>query len=215
MSRKIQYYHPVKDLIPIEYRKAMLEIWEKEKLADSYDQSKLVDMASETLGFSGYSPEKIQQITLGLHSGTSAYNFHTINTNNKFHNHPIVSMCEEIVSMYEGSSWTFLHSPDDSVKFKPHVDPTFNRYCCITFPLSPDYSEYRHTNFYEDVDPESYLFSVNYGALRSPVLLNLRKFHGVGWELPTESLNFQISFKEPYSDVRKRLEKRKLLSTPV
>lgn len=215
MSRKIQYYHPVKDLIPVDYRKAMLEIWEKEKLASFYDSKNVIDMASETLGISGYSPEKMQLITSRLHPENSSYRFHTINTNNKFYNNPIVSICEEIVDIYGGSHWTFLHSIDDSKKIFPHLDPTFSRYCCITFPLSPDYSEYRHTNFYENEDPESYLFGVNYGALRTPVLLNLRKFHGVGWEFPTESLNFQISFKEPYSDVRKLLEERKLLSTPV
>lgn len=223
MSRKINYYHPVKDLIPADYRKTMLETWEKEKFIDFYDPSKIITLANETYGRAGindYSPEKVQLIAYGLHGNNDHnligyYRFHTSNTNEKITNHPIVSIFEEIVEIYEGHTWALLHSADDTKNFVPHIDPTFSRSCCIQFPLSPDYSQFRDTNFYENEDPESYLFGVNYGALRSPVLLNLRKYHGVGWDKPTKSLTFQISFKKPYSDVRKRLEERKLLSTPV
>jgi len=196
MARPTKYYHPVKDLISSDSRNSLIDIWNKENF------SSLIVNASES-----------KQTTLNIHGYSQPYETYIVRTNPLIY-HPINDICEEIMDMYEADSWNFIYSEDDTKKFPPHIDPTFHRSCCITFPLFPNYSEFRPTNFYESEDEESYIMQVDYAKLRKPVLLNLRKYHGLIWEKPTESLTFQVGFKKDYNTVLKTLQQRNLLSTP-
>lgn len=141
--------------------------------------------------------------------------FHT-STNNEmlFSNE---TQIKYIVDLYSGNSHTFLHTSGNNIILPRHIDP--GRECCITFPLFPDYSEYRNCRFYNSFDkviePEP-IHTVRYNKIRSPVLLNNQKIHEIGGDnVDKETLCFQITYNRPYKEVRKILSEKGLLTTTI
>lgn len=139
--------------------------------------------------------------------------FHTSVNNKMMHsNEPQI---KSIVDLYSGDSHTFLHTSGNNILLPRHIDP--GRECCITFPLFPDYSEYRSCRYYnsfdKDAEPEP-IHTVQYNKIRSPILLNNQKIHEIGGDnVDKETLCFQISYNNPYKQVRKILSEKGLLTT--
>jgi hypothetical protein len=118
---------------------------------------------------------------------------------------------DDIVNLYGGEKACFLHTVGSGENLTKHIDP--GRKCCITFPLIPDYSNYRSCEYYDSFEETEPAHIVDYSKIKSCVLLNNQKIHKL--ETNTngiESLCFQIDFMTTdYITIRKMLSNKGLL----
>jgi len=210
MARAISFFHPVKDLISKDEREFIKNAWYENDMHSFWNSENIENY----LGTERF--HSALNYSYGFH-----FKMHNHVMNDKFNSVYTKEFCDEIKNRYNGDYLNIIYAPDDTQPTVPHWDPKGEgmRQCCINLPIDPDYSIYRNTLFYEDekaARENNPTYTVNYGALRSPVLLNNRKIHSTGnWHLPTSSLAVQICFYAPFAEVRNMLEEMKLLSTPV
>lgn len=142
--------------------------------------------------------------------------FHTFDSNPPLFMYDNRNKIQEIINLYGGDKAVFLQTKGSGKTLTRHTDP--KRKCALTFPLIPDYSEYRDCRYYDSLDtiaePEP-LHIVNYKMIRNPVLLNTQKIHEIGDDLHHhESICFQIEWYDlDYKQVRKMFSEKSLLTT--
>jgi hypothetical protein len=142
--------------------------------------------------------------------------FHTVDSNPPLFIYDNREIIQKVIDLYEGENAVFLQTKGSGKTLTRHTDP--KRKCVITFPLFPEYSEYRDCRYYDSLDPITEpepQHTVNYKELRTPVLLNTQKIHEIGDDLhDKESLCFQIEWYDlDYITVRKNLSEKGLLTT--
>lgn len=112
----------------------------------------------------------------------------------------------------EGLAIAYLHTYAKQNILARHTDP--GNVGKITIPLYPDYGSYRKLHFYETVDYEAQTepsHTVDYGKIRSPVLLNVSKVHEIAESQTDESLCIQLTFNDGYKKALQSLSKKRLL----
>lgn len=112
----------------------------------------------------------------------------------------------------EGLAVAFLHTFGKQNILTRHTDP--GNVGKITIPLYPDYGSYRKLHFYETVDREAQpepSYTVDYGKIRSPVLINVDKVHEIAESQTDESLCIQLTFNDGYKKALQSLSKKRLL----
>lgn len=141
--------------------------------------------------------------------------FHTIDSNPPLFIYDNRNKIQELIDIYGGDKAVFLQTKGSGKTLTRHTDP--KRKCALTFPLVPDYSEYRECRYYDSLDvisePEP-KHIVNYDEIRCPVLLNTQRIHEIGDDLhDQESLCFQIEWYDlDYKQVRNMFSSKNLLS---
>lgn len=195
------YYIQVKDFLTEEMRKKLIIRYNEIDLSSFYKPQVIND---ET----GYMNQYRD-----LHSEVNSFKFHNIANNPSFYEIFCKDTLNDIQEIYDGEFMIFIHSTNDTDVFPIHKDPKISRQCCLNIPLIPDYSEYRPTHFYEDITSKEPLLSINYPAIRSPVLMNLQKFHNVGGhDKPSTSLALQVSWRDKtYMEVKAMLANKGFL----
>lgn len=271
MSRKENYFHPVKNLLSLETKEWLLKHFRKyeagyftdneelhsheffgyyeslgyKKAKASYERvtnniKTLVDMShnwnSRRQQISFYIENNDLNIEEEIFSNTlkevinehmANYNqttvdntnmavFHTIHSNPSLFINDNKEMIQQIINIYGGEKAIFLQTKGSGKTLTRHTDP--KRKCVITFPLTPEYFEYRDCRYYDSLnivtEPEP-KYTVSYKKIQNPVLLNTQKIHEIGDDLSDkESLCFQIEWHNlDYKDVRKLLSEKGLLTT--
>lgn len=270
MSRKENYFHPVKNLLDEKTTEWLFKHFRKYEVGYSKDNEKLrnsdfVDYYYE-LGYDADSTSSYERIVRNINTlFDMSYNwnsrrqkiafyiqnndmnveeamfksnlekvieeyeevygkindentavFHTVNSNPPLFIYDNREMIQKVIDLYEGENAVFLQTKGSGKTLTRHTDP--KRKCVITFPLFPEYSEYRDCRYYDSLDtitePEP-KHTVSYKELRNPVLLNTQKIHEIGDDLhDQESICFQIEwYNLDYIDVRKLLSEKGLLTT--
>lgn len=145
--------------------------------------------------------------------GDASTLFHKVGVNPKMFEN--CALIESVRNLYGGEHAGFLKAKAGGRALTKHIDPA--RKCVATFPLFPDYSEYRSCNYYETLNSEMPIHVVNYRNIRKPMLLNVQKVHDIGDELSKkESLCFQLEWNNlDYKQVRKMFSEKGLLTTSV
>jgi hypothetical protein len=220
MARKENYFHPVKDLITTEEKKNLVGVFDSIR-SDTNNFVWLVKQSphqTSKLASGDYTMKNQNEVddhenldfTKGfIDSRSFSKLFGSSNANMK--------ICEEMCERYGANYWTFLYFEDQSDAFGRHRDGKHGRKCAMTFPLYPDYAEYRNTNFYDSMQQEEPSATLSYSQVMSPMLINVGKYHEiVKTEINKPSLCFQLMFGDKsYLEVRKMLQQNFLLSTPV
>lgn len=140
--------------------------------------------------------------------------FHTIDSNPPLFIYDNRNKIQKVIDFYGADKAVFLQTKGSGKTLTRHTDP--KRKCVITFPLLPEYSEYRDCRYYESLDPITEpepKHIVSYKEIQNPVLLNTQKIHEIGDDKQNkESLCFQIEwYDKDYKEVRKILLDKGLL----
>ncbi|MDB4351180.1 hypothetical protein OAA34_00540 [bacterium] len=230
MSRKENYFHPVKDLVSDEQKKCLIDHFflHKEKYdllveegrkwwdEKSYLKQVYLDLQKEyghlnLLQFKEMVKKwdvKIKPVPFNPIEDKNA-KFYYRNLYPEMFNIPEIT---DIENYYNGKIRNFLYTKGGGITVNKHTDR--GRNCCVTIPLVPDYSKYRSCYFYDKYDQEKATYEVKYSEIRSAVLLNNSKIHSVdNKENDTPSLCVQIIFEasKKYAEIRKLLSENGLL----
>lgn len=227
--RKEKYFHPVKDIFSHELRKKLTEsFFEYKNSLSNYENStmlydpKIILRYWNELGFEaqGMPYEEFDaywrssdEVRSHLNPGDNFSRFYYPDENYTWIDDETMNVLEEIRDFYGTNHIVFLYTKGLGVTLKKHTDPNNNSK--ITFPLYPDYDQYRDCMFYDTMDQEEPTHVLQYSKIRGPVLLNVDKIHALEECKTEESLCVQFSFDAKYNESIKFLSNRGLLTTPV
>ena len=235
MSRPENYFVPVKNLLAVEEQEHIIKTWKEKNLQEYFlDYTSSIEKIIEKTGISlkeedyqrllnGYgfefpnnqsAKDKIKELDITTKTSPFAF-FVQINSPETFDAIGL-DFINDVKLRYGADEVVFIYGRDVSSPYHIHKDPTYYRSCNVNIPLFPDYSQYRSTYFYETMDPSSLQVEVKYADLRTPVLLNNRKFHNCGGSpnYQGSSLAMQMGYKAKFLDVRQYLSNRGLIATP-
>ena len=232
MARKENYFVPVKDLLTPEEKEHIKSIWIQEQFGNAYRDYFDIIREDEVNGILAYN--FIKDVGDIVFASREIANEKSLipdneksmkNDNFTFYgganSEEIVerigrSFLEDLKLRYKANNFSFVYGRDCSVAMDIHKDPPLVRKCSVNIPLYPNYSEYRSTFFYKEHDIENPEAEANYNELRSPVLLNLEKFHSCGgpkWS--GDSLGIQFWYKDSFREVIKMLSQNNLLTPTI
>lgn len=236
MSRQENYFHPVAELLSNVEKQSIIDNFylnkETYEIEENSENKKYFDdgVILHQLYLNGKQELKNKTFSefkkmLGMHKNSEVLFFNplkekkakfynlTANVNSKMFDLPEIKTIEKL---YHGKVACFVYTNGNGITIGKHTDDSRN--CCLTIPLSPDYSEYRNCYFYENLEDDKPIHIVNYSKIRSPVLLNNQKIHSVDNKLLSKpTLCVQVIFEpwKKYIDIRKMLSEKGLLTTTI
>ncbi len=229
MARNEKYYSPVKNLLAVEEQEYMINTWREKNLQQYWSNftQTLIEKAIDTtnnpyidyLKQFGIDPNKrdLKEMwdTYNNESLSSPFIFYNKMNSPETFEAIGNELIDEIRERYNADEVCFIYGRDVTRPYHIHKDPDYVRSCNINIPLFPDYDKYRSTYYYDSDDESSKVCEVDYAKIKSPVLLNNKKFHNCGGssKYTGDSLAIQFGYYRKYVDVRKELGGRQLLTT--